>query len=416
MLGMCQIADVTGAYGVSFWLVAVNALLAVAWLNRAKLRPVLPAAIVVASMLIAIGAYGLFRIAQTPSHLSPGPTVAVVQGNYPQSNSGAKGASLEDLLKFHEDQTNDLARANPGKLDLAVWSETMVAPLNQEALEYKYPQSVYQSLSELTARNHLALITGGEYEAKFVDADRDGVTYRIPKERRNSAYFFDKSGSISDLPGHRYDKTHLVPFGEFIPFKHTMPLLYNIFIYLGPKYYSDYDLQSGNPDNLTVFQLSGENHAFRFVTPICFEDIDPRICADMFRPDKFASQNDGGKRADFLVNLTNDGWFIANENAQHLQAAIFRCIENRAPAARSVNTGISGFIDSTGQPFSLLPVRTFGSSVAQLQIDNRLTLYTRFGDLFAEICVTITAIIALTFWAQRFRKSSSNNMEAKQGS
>ena len=64
------------------------------------------------------------------------------------------------------------------------------------------------------------------------------------------------------------------------------------------------------------------------------------------------------KRADFLVNVTNDGWFMANENSQHLQAAVFRSIENRAPTARSVNTGISGFVDPLGRAEGLIPART----------------------------------------------------------
>ena len=105
-----------------------------------------------------------------------------------------------------------------------------------------------------------------------------------------------------------------------------------------------------------------------------------------------------GKRADFLVNLTNDGWFKANENAQHLQAAIFRSIENRVWTARSVNTGISGFIDSNGLPSDLLPVREEGTSVQQIMIDRRLTFYTKFGDLFAGACVGGSAILAAWAW------------------
>jgi apolipoprotein N-acyltransferase len=170
---------------------------------------------------------------------------------------------------------------------------------------------------------------------------------------------------------------------------------------LGPASYKESVLRPGEPDALTVFQLPGPGRVWRFVTPICFEDIDAGVCSAMFRP-----QNAGGKRADFLVNLTNDGWFKANENAQHLQAAIFRSIENRVFSARSVNTGISGFIDSTGQTSHLLPVRQEGTAVAQVMLDSRLSIYTRCGDFFAWLCVAVLAALALFAWWTKPRHPS----------
>ena len=148
-------------------------------------------------------------------------------------------------------------------------------------------------------------------------------------------------------------------------------------------------------DILTVFKLHGDGKDWRFVTPICFEDIDARICSAMFRP-----EGDGGKRADFLVNLTNDGWFKANENADHLQAASFRSIENRVWIARSVNTGISGFIDSVGDCSDLLPVRRTGRRARQIMIDGRLQFYTKFGDVFAYMCDVFAVGIAVWAWLE----------------
>ena len=86
------------------------------------------------------------------------------------------------------------------------------------------------------------------------------------------------------------------------------------------------------------------------------------------------------------MNITNDGWFKGGEMAQHLQASVFRAIENRVPMARSVNTGISGFIDSTGRTAGLVPPGIEGSSVRRLSLDSRVTFYTRFGDIFAVAC------------------------------
>jgi apolipoprotein N-acyltransferase len=150
----------------------------------------------------------------------------------------------------------------------------------------------------------------------------------------------------------------------------------------------------------------GPRESWRFVTPICFEDIDPALVAKMFRsgsPGKL-------KAADFIVNVTNDGWFMFNQMPQHLQAARFRSIENRAPTARSVNTGISGFIDSFGRVQGLVPAGTEGTSVQRLQLDPRVTLYTRFGDAFAAACMVVTVVLAaasVVRWGTRRRGAAS---------
>ena len=207
---------------------------------------------------------------------------------------------------------------------------------------------------------------------------------------------------MGDRAGERYDKMHLVPFGEHIPFRNSIPFLYNLFLYLGPDYYAAYDLQDGSDNGLTVFNLQNTGGPpWRFVTPICFEDTDAQLCAAMFRPDA-----DGKKRADFMVNITNDGWFPGDENALQLQAAIFRSIENRAPLCRSVNTGISGFIDSCGRASNLLPVRTEGTSSVRLALDNRLSLYTRWGDWFAWTCVIFTCAMMARGVGRRYTKGA----------
>ena len=119
----------------------------------------------------------------------------------------------------------------------------------------------------------------------------------------------------------------------------------------------------------------------------------------MFKPDGM-----GRKRADFIVNITNDGWFKYNEMPQHLQAAVFRSIENRVPTARSVNTGISGFIDSVGRITGTIPAETTGTSAATVFLDDRITLYTRFGDIFAYICVAATGGLILLGITRRFTR------------
>lgn len=404
ILFMCQIADLGGAYAVSFWIVTVNTLIAMAYLNRCK--HVFPAAIGVALLLIFCAGYGIYRIHQTPSMLSPGPAIVVIQSNDPQNNSGEKSSSIADRLKFHLDQSEEALGQTPGTIDLLVWSETMFPDLNQEArailqqvpadqTDLRAPLMAFDTIGTFARNHNLPILTGGLYEGAW--GDRDG--YMVAADRRNSTFFFGGDGRMDDSSDGRYDKIHLVPFGEFIPFKNSIPWLYRIFINLGPKYYADYELQQGDPAALTVFQITVAGKPMRFVTPICFEDADPDLCARMFRPQP--GQLDAGKRADFIVNVTNDGWFIAGENAEHLQSAIFRSIENRVPAARSVNTGISGFIDSVGRTSHLLPARSAGWQASQLSLDRRVTFYTLQGDFFAEACGIASGLIAVAALARR---------------
>jgi apolipoprotein N-acyltransferase len=252
---------------------------------------------------------------------------------------------------------------------------------------------------------HTNVITGGQYFDK-IKFTPDGLP--LAADSRNSSYLFDRAGALTE---YRYDKIHLVPFGEFVPFKQGFPPLYRLLVAFGPPDMDYYQLQPGDEQHLTVFPVKtggGDDgrpeRDYRLVTPICFEDIDAGICAKMFRPEPTDPDQ---KRADILVNLTNDGWFKANENTQHLQAAIFRSIENRVPSARSVNTGISGFIDPLGRQSGLIGARTEGSSLGTLLLDSRVTVFTRWGEWFAQLCAGVTVIVALAAlsgWIVRRRR------------
>jgi apolipoprotein N-acyltransferase len=257
----------------------------------------------------------------------------------------------------------------------------------------------------LTERFHTNLLTGGI--AMMPDKTRASKPDRQTWNRFNSAYLFDPSGRGA---GWRYDKIHLVPFGEYIPFRDSFPPLYKFFNVFNP-YESDYTVTPGKDPTVLAIPPRGDippstapltgpslrAAPYRFVAPICFEDIDSRLVARMFRGDE--DSGPPAKRAQFIINLTNDGWFRANEMAQHLQVAVFRTIENRAPMARSVNTGISGFIDPVGRTHDLIAPGTEGFAVARLTLDSRLTLYTRCGDLFAGACGVIAAAVSgLMFW------------------
>jgi apolipoprotein N-acyltransferase len=408
VLLMCQIADVSGVYGVSFWVVTINALLALFFLRRSNIKTVMPAGCVLAVLTIGIALYGFFRIYQT--HATAGPTVLVIQPNIPQDN-GEKGAPQEDLIDFHITKTREALEQltlQGRHADLVVWSETMMPPLNPEARAI--PQrtvhamifnSAHDGITKIAQEYHTSLIVGslGAWDVKInIKTNERGqqLEWLSSGERRNSAFMYNPDGTES---ADHYDKIHLVPFGEFIPFKKTLPFLFRFFLSLSP-YDSDYTLEAGSENALTVFQvpmsdkiapgtqMTGSTKAFRVVTPICFEDIVAPLVGKMFRG------ADGTKRADAIVNITNDGWFGGGERQMHLQCAVFRSIENRVPTARSVNTGVSAFIDSTGKITGFIPAGTKGWSAQTLALDDRMTLYMRFGDVFGWLCVIVTGAIA----------------------
>jgi apolipoprotein N-acyltransferase len=426
VLPMCQVADALGVYGISFWVVAVNALVALFVIDRLNGRRLARPAAVVGAMLLLVLGYGAWRMAQA-GPLAPGPLVMVVQSNYPQSNTGEKGASQAELVNFHVRKTDEALRQVENRgVDLVVWSETMMPTVNRAAREAwrgsdvgEFLEKVHGLLGEVTREHGTALLTGALFADKWTM--RGGEPF--PEDRRNTAFFYDRSGRLRDDTGERYDKIHIVPFGEYLPFKSVFPPLYRFILSLSP-YSEEYFLTPGDEGAMMVFRLEGSEPPaaapatgpsttragapasarrppWRFVTPICFEDIDPLLVGKMFRSGAAGS----GKSADFIVNITNDGWFRFNQMPQHLQAARFRSIENRAPTARSVNTGISGFVDSVGRVHGLVPAGVEGSSVQRLQLDSRVTLYTRFGDVFAAACAAVTILLTAAsvvgWWRRR---------------
>jgi apolipoprotein N-acyltransferase len=429
VLAMCQVADLASAYGVTFWVVLINAWFTLLILHRLSVARLVPAAVAVVAVLLLTLGYGLFRMSQKTT--SPGPTVVVVQPNFPQDNTGAKGASLDEIAVFHVRTTRlaleQLRAAGRDYPDLVAWSETMMPEINKAYRDATrgratrgakdfgaFLDDIHGAISRLAYDNRVYILAGGV--AMLPDrADADG---KIHWTRRNSAYYFDRFGIESTL---RYDKIHLVPFGEYMPFKKSFPLLYKFFNLFNPYGSADYTVVAG--EELTVYPLfpaftlpsatapssgpSVKPREWRFVSPICFEDVDSALCAQMFRPEK-AGGATGAKRADFMVNLTNDGWFAFNQMPQHLQISIFRSIENRAPLARSVNTGISGFIDSVGRTYDLIPVGQAAAHTARLDLDSRLTFYTRFGDLFAGACVLTSALLVARGAWNGFKNRSRN--------
>ena len=412
-LTLIQISDLFGAYAVSFVIAAVNGAVldVLLWRfgrgtsyglgpARTEVRGSLPLAgpVLAGGLLLATLIYGQVQLRRGTS--SPGPRVAVIQGDYPLSVDETHPTIPPfEKAKCYFDFMSDAARAQP---DLFLLPETPWAMyLNREFLdadpaELSQVQRILQRESQQYdwafrdwARQTKAAVVAGAFSIVLTP-----LSLRSEQLNYNSAFVFAPDGSHAQ----RYDKCHRVVFGEYIPFRDgKLRFLYfwlHRFVPLawlehGKTY--EYSLSPGK--EFTVFSMrapSQDGQAYRFGVPICYEDVMPYVSR------KFVTGPDGTKRVDFLLNISNDGWFVhSNELPQHLAVGAFRAVENRIGIARAVNTGISGFIDPDGRIHDLVttPEGRYhgrgidGFAVATVKVDSRHSLYSRIGDVFARACM-----------------------------
>jgi len=391
---MIQIADFAGTYGVSF-VVAMTGGLIVDLLTQPIFRGGrlgrtvrLSLTVWLITMTFTVG-YGVWRKGFEPA--GPALRIAVVQTDVPQSNKlrPTDEQQAEDFAELAE-LTRRAAAAEP---DLIAWPET-VSPraINNEtvrvaeafcrrltddppddqqvrdALEYWCAAALYRRrIERIAADAHAHLIAGAHAYTEW-----DGR----PAHRYNSAYLFNPDGALLG----RFDKLHRVPFGEYLPMG-DWPIVGAIMRALSP-YDFDYSLSAGRL--YSPLEAEVDDQTWRIGTPICFEDVVSYVCRRMVYRD--------GKRVDLLVNLTNDGWYAGTaQNAQHMRLARLRCVENRVPMVRSVNRGISGFIDSNGRIIKRVTVdgrheEVAGVAVVELRRDPRRSVFGRIGDTFAVLC------------------------------
>lgn len=429
-LNLIQVSDITGAYGVSFVVMMANAslagLISSQWLKRLRLLtpeaallqqaiPFRAALVPVIATVIVVGTvlgYGILRRSQ--AEFQPGPRVALIQGNFVASLRQAP-PEPDQVYYTHARLTGLSVREQP---DVIVWPEGMFpAPLldadpnlteeqlgeivpNVDAAVWRNPR-IRKDLADEAQKAGAALIWG----IHAMRAEAQGV------QQYNSAVFVTPELGVSG----RYDKRHLVPFGEFLPLRNVLPFLQNFTPYGGNA-----GLQFGQ--HPAVFEYK----SWRFAPVICFEDTVPHVV----RTAAAAGLSDG-KKVDVLVNLTNDGWFHgSSELDQHLITATFRAVECRAPMVRAVNTGISAVIDGDGailepdvfidgdwrrgseQPprKSIVDPKTgqrrrqlTAALIDTVPLDNRSSLYVRFGDWFGGACLLFVAgaLVGMLFPSRR---------------
>lgn len=383
---MCQVADLGGPWIVSFWVALVNALAAISWTMRARPRALSGAGTAVTAVLTLTAAYGAWRLATTPT--SPGPRVMVLQSNFATLPGGGATVSPEELVRFSLDELRRRLSQEP--VDLAVVPEASFPPINEEARRNLAPsavgpflQSSHDALVAISQEFHVALLVGGNAVTGWNSKGKA----RVGSEIRNSAYFYNPS---ANAVVERYDKIHLVSYCECLPFSSGPAWLQRLAMSVAANRASQ-PMHPGSLAELRPFRLTWRppdaeaETTTEFITPICLENIDPRIIAEMIRTAK-----GGGAEVGFIANLSSDGWFATQEKHQHFQLLALRCIENRLPMVRSSNTGVSGFIDSVGREVAALPANEVGALTHRIELDGRQTIYARYGDAFAVVCVALT--------------------------
>ncbi len=489
---LIQICDLTGQYGVSFFVAMVNGAV-FDWIRSLRKPDVVRVRLwtrrmvsAVAPLLVAgamIG-YGYWRLRQIPTSTRPGPILAVVQHAFAVTLSG-RDASSEKIFADHIQSTEKLVGET---CDLVIWPETVLPMgLNPELLDLQT-----EALSEAELRclgwqffgptagevkeEHLRgilkriihgpaanedtlrkqaehigqlsralgcpILAGGaslHRNAQPIDESDHWVT-------RNSALWFDRTWRASTL----YSKNHLVPFGEYVPFKQSWTGLHKALRWFVPSVMSQLD----PGPCYRRFDLTRQGRHWTLATPICYEGTFARLCRKLV-------MNGAEKRTDVLVNLSNDGWFVyrwgggsyqgSSEHPQHLVQYCFRAVENRVPVIRAVNTGISASINSNGQIEAEISasIDSSGRIVAKVAwrgdgcekntmvsgtlllngqaddnedpiayapevlVDHRVAVYSLVGDIFAQAVSLAAAVLAgwLCWRARREREKNTKSQE-----
>lgn len=344
-----QFASVTGVLGVSFWIALVNALLLEILLADRPRRRALGFALGAALVLPWLHGTVVLRGAETRAEPLRTVRVAVIQPNISAEtkwDARYKDASFEVL----ETLTAEAAAESP---DFIVWPET-AAP----SYLLREPEDLAR-VADAARRAKAPILTG----CPDLRRAKDG-TY----QPFNSVILVAADGVVRG----EYDKIHLVPFGEAIPFETVFPVLKRV----------DFGQANFEPGSeRVVFEIPKA----RFSALICFESAFPRLVRQFV---------DGG--AELLVNVTNDVWYGRTSMPfQHAAMAVMRSIETRRSLARSANSGISLAVDPYGRVLGRKGIFERGFVVADLPVLSGKTFYVRHGDVLPWTACLLSFLLLL---------------------
>jgi len=356
-LPLLQYADVTGVYGVSFWVAVINICLFIFGKRTEKRRLI---ALVTLALFAVPGIFGWAKMQLLkPSEEST--RIALIQGNVSVHEKWQGQYKLNNFQRYKSLSKTALAQ----EPNLIVWPETAL-PFHLRG-DPRYNRAMHHFADSANA----AILTG----AIDYSFNMDG-SY----EHYNAALAFRPFKQ--DIQ--HYHKQKLAPFSERVPYKHYFPfnvlkdLLYDLGI-------GDYSIGK----EIINFKFGGRSSAdsttFDAGVAICYESVFP----DHVR--RFVKSG-----ANALIVITNDGWFgPTNGPFQHKQMAVFRAIENRRAIARCANTGISCFIDPAGRVRQQTRLNREAVIVDDVQLRDSLTFYAKYGNVFAQLVVGLLAIAVI---------------------
>jgi len=341
-VALCRIASWTGVYGISFEIALVNVALAAAFLIPKQKRGAMIVASLAAAAVLQAG-----QLVEEPPARSDH-SALLVQQNIPVSADWTPDYFQQTLQDLRELTINSVAKNESSKIALIVWPESP-APFFTNDPRFR------NAISDIARTTNVWIVTGA--------IGSNGTTPNSEAPLFNSAALVSPSGQWTA----RYDKVHLVPFGEYLPFPRLFSFAGGLTKEVGQFEHGNWrkPLDAGG-ENLGVF--------------ICYESIFP----DEVR--QFA--NNG---AQVLVNISNDGWYgDSGAWAQHLNQTRMRAVENNRWILSTTDTGLTASIDPLGRLAVRLPRKVRAALVAPYSLTSVTTFYTRHGDWFAFTCAIIS--------------------------
>ncbi|HUH67237.1 MAG TPA: apolipoprotein N-acyltransferase [Syntrophales bacterium] len=342
---LIQVVDITGPYGISFIVVLINVVLFNALVAKGRGRRTIVQVALAIVTLACVYTYGYIRVNQIDRAVRTAEAahVTLVQGNIDQSikwNPEFQAGTVDVYRKLSLENR----ASGPG---LTVWPETAAPFFFQDA------SGMRDEVEGVARASGEWLLFGSPSYSKNCDGDNSCVSFL------NSAYLLSPQARISG----RYDKVHLVPFGEYVPLRRFFPFVNKLVVGVG-------DFGRGNgyhPVDMNGHKLG---------VLICYEGIFPEASR--------AYRNEG---ADLLVNITNDAWFgKSSAPYQHLSMTVFRAVEDRAYLVRSANTGISAIVDPTGRITAQTELFERTALSGTVRFMEGGTFYATHGDTFVAAC------------------------------
>jgi len=358
-LVLAQASALVGVWGLTFFAVYLFASPAVLADERSDTPRPWVAVLLPLLLLGVVAVYGAVRLSQSPTQFVPGVKLRIMQPNLTQDEKFNYGAKSQVMARYLALSDRATGPGNGGVRDVThlIWPESAFP-----FFLAREPDAMAQIADLLPPGT--VLIVGAARAAS--PAPTPGMIHAY-----NSVYVIDHDGAILSV----YDKLHLVPFGEYLPFQdflesHGLMALTKV---------------RGGYIPGSVRKPTAVPRAPPFLPLICYEIVFP---GDAVPP---------GERPAWLVNLTNDGWFGQSSGPyQHLQQARVRAIEEGLPLVRAANTGVSAVIDPLGRIVRALPLGTEGVLDAPLPRALEPTIYTRFRD--GPIGLVVLAGLAIMLW------------------